>query len=101
MMEVGFTLFILIILYLNFTFQFIGLYISENNINNSYYLFLSILSIIAVVNLYNEGLHNINYLISLCVLTPVVIAYGYLAYEYFLTEFLNENGEKVILLKEI
>ena len=77
--------FILIILYLNFTFQFIGLYISENNINNSYYLFLAILSIIAVVNLYNNGLHKINYLISLCVLTSVVIAYGYLSYKYFFT----------------
>jgi len=77
--------FILIILYLNFTFQFIGLFISENNINNSYYLFLSILSIIAVANLYNAGLHNINYLISLCVLIPVVIVYGYLSYEWFLT----------------
>jgi len=77
--------FILIILYLNFTFQFIGLFISENNINNSYYLFLSILSIIAVANLYNAGLHNINYLISLCVLTPVVSVFGYLSYEWFLT----------------
>ena len=77
--------FILIILYLNFIFQFIGLFFSENNINNSYYLFLAILSIIAVANLYNNGLHNINYLILLCVLTPVVIAYGYLSYEWFLT----------------
>jgi hypothetical protein len=77
--------FILIILYLNFIFQFIGLFFSENNINNSYYSFLSILSIIAMVNLYNAGLHNINYLISLCVLTPVVIVYGYFAYEWFLT----------------
>ena len=77
--------FILITLYLNFVFQFIGLFFSENNINNSYYLFLAILSIIALANLYNNGSHNINYLISLCVLTPVVIVYGYLAYKYFFT----------------
>jgi len=77
--------FILIILYINFTFQFIGLFISENNISNSYYSFLAILSIIAVVSLYNNGLHKINYLISLCVLIFVVIGYGYLAYKYFFT----------------
>ena len=85
--------FILIILYLNFIFKFIGFFFSENNINNSYYLFLAILSIIAVVSLYNNGLHKINYLISLCVLTSVVIAYGYLAYKnFFITRDLNMYG---------
>ena len=85
--------FILIILYLNFIFQFIGLFFSENNINNSYYLFLAILSIIAVVSLYNNGMHKINYLILICVLTFVVIAYGYLAFKYF---FLTRNINFVV-----
>ena len=77
--------FILIILYLNFLFQFTGLLISENNINNSYYIFVSLFSILSVSNLYNKDLERINYLISLTVLFIVVLFSSFLTYKWFLT----------------
>ena len=76
---------ILVILYLNFLFQFIGLLITENSISNSYYLFISLLSILSVANLYNRDLDKVNYLVFLTLLTLVVIVLGYLSYEWFLT----------------
>ena len=77
--------FILVIFYLNFLFQFIGLLITENSISNSYYLFVSLLSIVLAANLYNRDLNKVNYLVFLTVLTLVVIVLGYLSYEWFLT----------------
>ena len=77
--------FILIILYINFLFQIVGLLTTENNINNSYYIFVSIFSILSVSNLYNKDLERINYLISLTVLSIVVLFFGFLTYKWFLT----------------
>ena len=77
--------FILIILYINFLFQIVGLLTTENHINNSYYIFVSIFSILSVSNLYNKDLERINYLISLAVLSAIVLIYGFLVYKYFLT----------------
>jgi len=77
--------FILIILYINFLFQIVGLLTTENHINNSYYIFVSIFSILSLSNLYNKGLERINYLISLTVLSIVVLFFGFLSYKWFLT----------------
>jgi len=77
--------FVLIILYINFSFQIVGLLTTENHINNSYYIFVSLFSILSVSILYNKDLEKINYLISLTVLLIVVLVYGFLNYKYFLT----------------
>jgi hypothetical protein len=77
--------FILIILYINFLFQFIGILTTENHIYNSYYIFVSLFSIWSVSNLYNKNLEKINYLISIIVLSIVVIFFGSLAWQWFLT----------------
>ena len=77
--------FILIILYINFLFQIVGLLTTENHINNSYYIFVSFFSILSASNLYNKDLERINYLISLAILFIVVLVYGFLYYKHFLT----------------
>ncbi len=77
--------YILIILYIYFLFKFIGLFISNNDTYNSYYIFVALFSIFAIANIYNEGLHKINYLISLIVLSIIVLFYGFLAYKFVLT----------------
>ena len=85
--------FILFILYLNFLFQFFGLLITKNSISNSYYLFVSLLSIVSAANLYNRDLNKVNYLFFITVLTLVMIVLGYLSYEWFLkTRSINMYG---------
>ena len=77
--------YILIILYIYFLFKFIGLFISNNDTYNSYYIFVALFSIFAIANIYNEGLNKISYLISLIVLSIIVLFYGFLAYKFVLT----------------
>ena len=77
--------FILIILYINFIFQIVGLLTTQNDINNFYYIFVSLFSILSASNLYNKDLEKINYLISLAVLSIVVLVLGFLTYKWFLT----------------
>ena len=77
--------YILIILYINFLFQSIGLIVTGNSINNFYYILISLFSIYSISSLYNSDLNKINYLISLIVLTLIVCAFGYLSYEWFFT----------------
>ena len=63
----------------------VGLLTTKNHIYNSYYIFVSLFSILSLANLYNKNLERINYLISLFVLFIVVIFFGFLSYKYFFT----------------
>ena len=50
-----------------------------------YYIFVALLSIFLITNIYNEDLIKINYFISLIVLSIVISIYGFLAYKWFFT----------------
>ena len=86
--------FILLIYSLYFFFQLPGLLLTGNSLINSYYAIISLIAIFLVAASYNEILNkNTFYVISFIILTPVVVVYGYLSWEWIVkTHNLNMYG---------
>ena len=66
-----------------FISQFPGLIFTQNNISLSYYLIMSLISIIVVFYSYNKNYTLINYQISFFVLFLLITIYGLLTYIWF------------------
>ena len=74
-----------------FILQFSGLIFTNNNILNSYYLLISLISILLVSKSFKENFTIINYQISLFILSLLALIYGLATYKWFFFDTINLN----------
>jgi len=82
---------IILVFLIYFILQFPGLIFTNNNILNSYYLFISLISILLILKSFNENFTVINYQICLFVLSLLVCIYGLVTYKWFFLDTINLN----------
>jgi len=68
-----------------FIIQVYGLIVTKNNINNSYYVIVALITIICTLYSYNQNLEKISYFICLLFIGLVITVYSYLNYKWLLT----------------
>ena len=82
---------IILIFLLFFIAQLPGLIFTNNNILNSYYLIISLISIFAISKSYNENYTLLNYQIGLFILSTLLFVYGVVTYKWFFFDTINLN----------
>ena len=82
---------IILIFLIYFILQFPGLIFTNNNVLNSYYLLISLFSILLVSKSFKENFTIINYQISLFVLSLLLCIYGLVTYKWFFFDTINLN----------
>ena len=82
---------IILVFLIYFILQFPGLIFTDNNILNSYYLFISLISILLISKSFNENFTIINYQISLFILSLLICIYGLVTYKWFFLDTINLN----------
>ena len=82
---------IILIFLIYFILQFPGLIFTNNDVLNSYYLLISLFSILLVSKSFKENFTIINYQISLFVLSLLLCIYGLVTYKWFFFDTINLN----------
>ena len=82
---------IILVFIIYFLSQFPSLIFTGNDILNSYYLLIALITIFTIIKSYKENFPIINYQISLFILSLLVTIYGLSTYKWFFLDTINLN----------